>query len=110
MKPHTCMDGQWSNGKEPDDRLLMAVLGPSLHWNVTRKKLGEMKSALVQQKSGWENRHGCGTDQQYLPGLSGVKKMAQLKKMAERLIEPFLKKFIQILYLKMNNFKVGFIQ
>jgi hypothetical protein len=48
-----------------------------------------MKCALFQQKIGWENLHGCGTDQQYLPGLSSVKKMVLLKKMAEGLIEPF---------------------
>jgi hypothetical protein len=52
---------------------------------------------LVQQKSGWENLHGCGTDQEYLPGLSSEKKMAELKKMAEGLIEPFLKNYIQML-------------
>jgi hypothetical protein len=85
------MDGQWSGGRELDDRLPITVLGPSLHWNVTNEKLVQMKCALVQQKSGWEYLHGCGMDQQYLPGLSSEKKMAELKKMAEGSIEKLLK-------------------
>jgi hypothetical protein len=84
------MDRQWSDGKEPDDRIPITVLGPSLHWNVTKEKLVQMKCELVQQKSGWKNLHGCGTDQQYLPGLLSEKKMTELKKMAEGLIELFL--------------------
>jgi hypothetical protein len=39
-----------------------------------------------------------------------VKKMTELKKMAEGLIEPFLKNYSQILYPKVNNFKVGAIR
>jgi hypothetical protein len=103
------MDGQLSDGIEPDDRLPITVLGLSLHWNVTKEKLLQIKCALVQQKSGWENLHSCGTDQLYLPGLSSEKKMTKLKKMAEGLIEPFLKNYIQILFPKVNNFKVGAI-
>ncbi len=89
MKQHTCMDEQWSDGKQPDDRLPNTVLGPSLHRNVTKEKLVQMKCALVQQKIGWENLHSCGTDGQHLPGLSSEKKMTGLKKMSEGLIDPF---------------------
>ncbi len=36
MNGHTCiMDGEWSDGKEKDERLSMTIVAPSIHWNFT---------------------------------------------------------------------------
>jgi hypothetical protein len=64
MNGHTCMlDGEWSDGKEKDERLAMTVIAPSLHWNFTKRHLVEMKNALVNLKdTWWENLQGCGSE------------------------------------------------
>jgi hypothetical protein len=93
---HTCMmDGEWSDGKEKDERLPMTVVAPSIHWNFTEQHLLKMKSGLVSLTDArWSNLQGCRLEQQYLPELSTgtTKQMTDLRKKVEELINPFVKK------------------
>jgi hypothetical protein len=61
MNGHTCMmDGEWSDGKEKDERLSMTVVAPSIHWNFTEQHLLQMKSGLVSLTDAqWSNLQGC---------------------------------------------------
>jgi hypothetical protein len=114
MNAHTCMmDGEWSDGKEKDERLPMTVLAPSLHWNFTEQHLLEMKSAMVSLKDAcWSNLQGCVSEKQYLPELSPgtTKPMTQLRRKAEELIDPFVKHLIAKLYPNVRYFRVGAIR
>jgi hypothetical protein len=111
MNAHTCMmDGDLSNGKEKDKRLPTTVLAPILHLNFMEQHLFEMKSALVSLKDAcWSNLQGCVSEQQYLPELltGTTKPMMQLRKKAEKLIDPFVKNFIIKLYPKVRYFRVS---
>ncbi len=64
---HMCMmDGEWSDGKEMDERLSMTVVAPSIHWNFTEQHLLEMKSGLVRLTDArWSNLQGYRLEQQY---------------------------------------------
>ena len=87
MNRHTCMmDGEWSDGKEKDERLSMTVVAPSIHWNFTEQHLLKMKSGLVSLTDArWSNLQGCRSERQYLPELSTgtTKQMTDLRKKAE---------------------------
>ncbi len=81
---HSCMiDGEWSDGKEKDERLSMTVVAPSINWNFTEQHLLEMKSGLVSLTDArWSNLQGCRLERQYLPELSTgtTKQMTDLRK------------------------------
>jgi hypothetical protein len=110
---HMCMmDGEWSDGKEKDERLSVTAVAPSIHWNFTEQHLLEMKSGLVSLTDAqWSNLQGCRLEQQYLLELltGSTKEMTNLRKKAEELIVPFVKNFILKLYPKVRKFRVGAI-
>jgi hypothetical protein len=112
MNAHTCMvDGEWSDGKEKDERLSMTVVAPSM--NFTERHLLEMKSGLVSLTNArWSNLQGCRWERQYLPELltGTTKQMTDLRKKAEELINPFVKNFIVKLYPKVRKFRVSAIR
>jgi hypothetical protein len=104
------MDGEWSDRKEKEERLSMTVVAPSIHWNFTEQHLLKMKSGLVSLTDArWSNLQGCRLERQYLPELATrtTKQMTDLRKKAEELIDPFVKKIIVKLYPKVRKFRVG---
>jgi hypothetical protein len=111
---HTCMmDGEWSDGKEKDERLSVTFVAPSIHWNFTEQHLLEMKIGLVSLTDArWSNLQGCRSEQQYLQELltGTTKQMMDLRKKAEELIDPFVKNFIVKIYPKVRKFRVGAIR
>ena len=106
-KAHMCNSGQVCSG-EPDNRIPMVVITPNVSWDVRRDKLMGVKEQLLKLgQINWHNLRGCGTNRQYLPGLSTDGKHKLLKNDVEECIGPFVVHYITKTNPKVNRFKVG---